>query len=76
MQQVMSVAVDLAEITAEYSGTKLVLSVPLIKETQGKKIAVVMKDQPTTSTPNPSTALRASGVEKRIDSQSERIHEK
>ena len=44
MQQVMSVAVDLAEITAEYSGTKLVLSVPLVKQAQGKKIPVVMKD--------------------------------
>ncbi len=44
MQQVMSVSVDLAEITAEYSGTKLILSVPLVKEAQGKKIQVVMKD--------------------------------
>lgn len=44
MQQVMTLAVDLGEITAEYSGTKLVLSVPLIKEPQGKKITVVMKD--------------------------------
>lgn len=76
MQQVMSVAVDLSEITAEYSGTKLILSVPLIKEAQGKKIQVVMKDEPTPSIPNPSTALKVSGVEKQIDPQSERIHEK
>ena len=76
MQQVMSVAVDLADITAEYSGTKLILSLPLIKEAQGKKIPVVMKDQPTPSIPNPSTTLRVSGVEKQIDAQSERIHEK
>ena len=87
MQQVMSVAVDLAEITAEYSSTKLVLSVPLVKEVQGKKIAVVMKDDlvapsiPNTSTTLPtSPRLRrtgmASGVEKRNNVQSERIHEK
>lgn len=44
MQQVMSVSVDLAGITAEYSGTKLILSLPLIKEEEhGKKIDVVMK---------------------------------
>jgi len=45
MQQLMSFAVDLSEITAEYSGTNLILSMPLIKETQGKKIPVVMKNE-------------------------------
>jgi HSP20 family molecular chaperone IbpA len=80
MQQVMSVAVDLADITAEYSGTKLILSVPLIKEAQGKKISVVMKDTEDSarapSIPNPSTTLRVNGVEKRINAQGERLDEK
>ncbi|MBY0109689.1 MAG: hypothetical protein K2X90_01110 [Candidatus Babeliaceae bacterium] len=45
MQQMISVGVDLSGISAEYSGTKLLLSVPLVKEEQGKKIPVVMKPE-------------------------------
>lgn len=63
MQQVMSVSVDLAGITAEYSGTKLVLSLPLIKEEEhGKKIDVVMKTEE--SMPQKAVKVAAKKVSK------------
>jgi hypothetical protein len=75
MQQAMSVAVDLPGITAEYSGTKLILSVPLVKEEQGKKIHVVMKDSAPAATEKVTQDKKKK--HKPFDSaQGERIHEK
>lgn len=46
MQQVISAAVNLEEITAEYEGTQLILSIPLIEPVKSKKIPVVVKPEP------------------------------
>ncbi len=46
MQQVISAGVNLEEITAEYKGTQLILSIPLVEPVKSKKIPVVVKEEP------------------------------
>ena len=43
-QQVIPARVDLTQTSADYKGTKLVLSIPLLPEDQGKKIHVTVSD--------------------------------